>query len=306
MRPRIRTVKPEFFANEKLFDLEQQSGFPIRLAFEGLWCWADREGRFEWRPRTLKAGILPFDDVDFSRVLDALESRGFIVKYASGVGREREEYGWIPTLKEHQAFNNKEKPSELPAPEDSEILTEGYTRDERVDDALPESLGKDRVERERNGNGTEPPTSDGQEVSVVVPCPPKPDPERRQTQRPVDEPFERRFNSNRLEELFSELRKAAKGGSFRLQRSDYDRAQKAVQWAHDDHPDDPAGATRHSIEQYLKHAPGFEAQKGYPFWGWASDPGAWYAHKPGNGRRNGPGEVSTEFNEDDNPDWAQG
>lgn len=153
MKPRIRTVKPEFFLHEKLFDLEQESGLPIRLAFEGLWCWADRDGRFEWRPRTLKAGILPFDDVDFSRVLDALESRGFLVKYACGEGQQREVYGWIPTLGDHQAFNNKEKPSELPAPDDCEILTPGCTRDERVNDASLTSLVPERVEG--NGKGRE-------------------------------------------------------------------------------------------------------------------------------------------------------
>ncbi|GAA4169527.1 hypothetical protein [Shinella granuli] len=80
---RIRTIKPEFFKHEGIFDAEQETGLPLRLAFAGLWTQCDREGRFAWRPRQLKVDILPYDELDFLRVLDALATRGFIVKYAS-------------------------------------------------------------------------------------------------------------------------------------------------------------------------------------------------------------------------------
>src|ERR1035438_7461939 len=75
---RIRTVKPEFFQHEGLFDLEMQVGLPVRLAFVGLWTCCDREGRFPWRPRKLKTDILPYDDLDFAAVLDALAGGGFL------------------------------------------------------------------------------------------------------------------------------------------------------------------------------------------------------------------------------------
>lgn len=112
---RIRTIKPEFFKHEELFDLEQETGLPLRLAFAGIWCASDREGRFKWRPRALKADILPYDNVDFSRVLDALATRGFIVKYASPT-RESEQIGCIPSFHRHQIVNNRELASELPCP----------------------------------------------------------------------------------------------------------------------------------------------------------------------------------------------
>lgn len=113
MLPRIRTIKPEFFRHEGLYDLEVETQLPMRLAFAGLWTCCDREGRFAWRPRELKAMILPHDLLDFSRVLDAFLTRGFIVKYASlGV-----DYGYIPTWKRHQFINHRERVSELPAPD---------------------------------------------------------------------------------------------------------------------------------------------------------------------------------------------
>lgn len=112
MRPRIRTIKPEFFQDEGLWDLAAESGLPVHLAFAGLWCFADREGRFEWRPRALKAGILPYWDGDFSRVLDALAGGGFLVRYAVD-GRD---YGLVHTFAEHQVINQRESKSVLPAP----------------------------------------------------------------------------------------------------------------------------------------------------------------------------------------------
>ena len=107
---RIRTIKPEFFKHERLFDAELETGLPLRLAFAGLWTQCDREGRFHWRPRALKTDVLPYDEIDFSRVLDVLVTRGFVVKYAC----QGEEYGCIPSWNKHQVINNRESKSEIP------------------------------------------------------------------------------------------------------------------------------------------------------------------------------------------------
>lgn len=129
---RIRTVKPELFRHEQLFEAEKETGLPLRLAFIGLWTAADREGRFRWQPRALKLDCLPYDDTDFSRVLDALVSRGLVVAYeVDGV-----RYGYIPTWQKHQIINNREMASLLPAPNEINTLT----REARVDDAPPTPL----------------------------------------------------------------------------------------------------------------------------------------------------------------------
>lgn len=116
MRGRIRTIKPEAFLDEDLWDLETETGLPIFRAFVGIWTQADREGRFEWRPRALKAAILPYWDGDFSRVLDALTTRRFLVRYA----HQGRVYGAVRTFKQHQIVNNRESDSELPSPEESD------------------------------------------------------------------------------------------------------------------------------------------------------------------------------------------
>lgn len=109
---RIRTIKPEFFRHEALYEAERESGLPLRVAFAGLWTAADREGRFKWRPRSLKIDALPYDEVDFERVLEVLRAHGHIVRYeAGGVA-----YGFIPSWSRHQHINLRELPSTLPAP----------------------------------------------------------------------------------------------------------------------------------------------------------------------------------------------
>lgn len=140
---RIRSIKPEFFRHEALYEGERQTKLPLRIAFAGLWTAADREGRFRWAPRQLKLDCLPYDECDFSRVLDALLTRGFIVKYEV----EGREVGCIPSWHTHQVINNREKASDLPAPNDINALT----REARVEDALSTPL----VQVQGEGKGKE-------------------------------------------------------------------------------------------------------------------------------------------------------
>jgi len=156
---RIRTIKPEFFRHAGLFDLEQETGLPLRVAFAGLWTAADREGRFAWKPRELKLDCLPFDLVDFSRVLDALATRGHIVKYIV----EGTAFGFIPSWNEHQVINNRETTSSLPEPTETSIKATTCTRDARVVDASAtplvhaqaEGKGKEGKGKEGKGKGKE-------------------------------------------------------------------------------------------------------------------------------------------------------
>ena len=110
--PRKRILSPHFFTHDELYNAEQQSELPLRLAFAGLWTQADRRGIFEWRPMRLKLAILPFDDVRFDVVLDSLEQGGFVRRYTvSG-----KVYGCIPSFLRWQTFHRNEKQSDDPAP----------------------------------------------------------------------------------------------------------------------------------------------------------------------------------------------
>ncbi len=113
--PRIRTVKPSFFRHEGLQDLEaQHPGQYVMLVFAGLWTQADKEGRFEYRPRQLHLDILPFLPFDFKETLNLLRDAGFICHYEA----KGKAYGVIPSFSEHQRISGKEAQAEplYPAP----------------------------------------------------------------------------------------------------------------------------------------------------------------------------------------------
>ena len=105
---RARNIKPGFFKNEELGELPPA----VRLFFVGLWCVADREGRFEDRPRRLWAEIMPYDQYEGEAAMEQLAERGFVVRYeVCGV-----RYAQIVNFLKHQAPHCKEAPSIIPEP----------------------------------------------------------------------------------------------------------------------------------------------------------------------------------------------
>jgi hypothetical protein len=109
---RLRTLKPEFFTHELLAELSPLD----RLFYQGLWCYADREGRLEDRPKYLKTVILPYDDHDADAALSRIASKGFIVRYVVG---ERRLIA-IPAFMRHQKPHPNERQSELPPPSEAD------------------------------------------------------------------------------------------------------------------------------------------------------------------------------------------
>ena len=151
MTARIRTVKPDLFKHEALAEAEFATGLPLRLAFVGLFTQADREGRFLWRPRALKTDILPYDEIDFGAVLDALATWGFLIRYVAD-GRE---IGCIPSFLRHQVINHREAASSLPQPpENIGEFDVSATREAR-DMGMPGHARGDGTGREGKGT-TEP------------------------------------------------------------------------------------------------------------------------------------------------------
>jgi hypothetical protein len=131
---RARNIKPAFFKNEILAECDPRA----RVLFAGLWCYADREGRFEWRPKRIKVELLPYDNCDIDFLLKQLLDRGFIVKYNVNSAK----YGSIPNFLRHQNPHCKETPSKIPAPEMYSGCTvqeqEKHTKD-HVDSLIPDS-----------------------------------------------------------------------------------------------------------------------------------------------------------------------
>ena len=116
---RIRTIKPEFFTSEDIVSMSPLA----RLFYVSLWCEADREGRLEWKPGTLKLRYLPGDSCSVDELATELIDRKLIVLYVV----DGKQYAQIPSFTRHQVINNRESPSALPEPRDA-----SSTREPRV------------------------------------------------------------------------------------------------------------------------------------------------------------------------------
>ena len=137
---KMRPIKPGFIQDYDLCVAEREIGLPLRLAFAALLAVADREGGFRWRPEVLKLDCLPYDDVDFAGVLDALATAGLLVRYEC----EGEHYGHIPTWRDHRVINPMERASDLPAPREGTPVSHApAAREPRGDDARGPAISAD-------------------------------------------------------------------------------------------------------------------------------------------------------------------
>jgi len=107
---RIRSIKPEFFKDEKVADLDPE----IRLLFIGLWTLADRNGILEDRPRWIRAELFPYHaEFDVDAALHALARARMCVRYKADDGTPLIH---ITKFSEHQRPNSREPESKRPLP----------------------------------------------------------------------------------------------------------------------------------------------------------------------------------------------
>ncbi len=103
---RIRTIKPDFFTSDDICALSPLA----RLLYIGLWCEADREGRFAWTPKAFRRRYLPDDQTDIEVLCHELLARDLVRLYG-------DDLAFIPTFLDHQHVNPREAQSVLPAPD---------------------------------------------------------------------------------------------------------------------------------------------------------------------------------------------
>ncbi len=103
---RIRTIKPQFFTDEKVRKLP----YGVRLFFIGLLCFADDTGRFEDDPHLIKAMLFPSDEVNVPQMLANLQENRMIKSYKSRGTR----YYSITNFHRHQVINRPSAPRTPP------------------------------------------------------------------------------------------------------------------------------------------------------------------------------------------------
>lgn len=131
---RIRSIKPEFWTDEKVVEL---SAF-ARLLFIGIWNFCDDEGRMTYSPKRMKMQIFPSDDVDCAALAAEIQRQGMVRIYTvDGV-----EYLQVTQFDRHQKID-KRSASKLPK---SPVISESP----RIPPSHPD--GREGI---KEGNGRE-------------------------------------------------------------------------------------------------------------------------------------------------------
>lgn len=146
--PRIRTIKPDFFADEKISKLKRD----VRLLFIGLWVFSDDYGTVRSNPVWIKSNVFPYDEElrtnDVKTWLDALVKARMLEPFEyNGEG-----FYNIRTFCAHQKVDHPSKPL-IPLEVKPEILSKlspfqsEHSRDtlETLDPEVVSSKGKEIV-----------------------------------------------------------------------------------------------------------------------------------------------------------------
>lgn len=144
MRPRIRTLKPDFFGDEKIVKLPVGS----RYVAVGLVSAADDRGRI-WRTPALRTFVFPLGDISekqFDRAVDDIVRVGFAWAYEA----DEWSYLWLPNFWKHQVIN---KPSESSLPPHPRDPHGGLPIREALADFRNVSGSDTGLLRENSGNG---------------------------------------------------------------------------------------------------------------------------------------------------------
>ena len=101
--PRIRTIKPGFFANEGLSEVSESA----QILAAGLLCYADDEGYFNAHPGLVKAAVFPLrtsvTNQHIEQMFNELTSIGYVSLGNTSDGRR---WGHVVTFLDHQKVSH--------------------------------------------------------------------------------------------------------------------------------------------------------------------------------------------------------
>lgn len=108
---RIRTIKPDFWTDEKL----TECSLSARLLFIGTWNFADDNGNLDRSHKQIKARVFPLDDINCEPLINELLTQGLLIEYSVN----DKLFLHIQGFTKHQLINRPSKPT---CPEYNESL----------------------------------------------------------------------------------------------------------------------------------------------------------------------------------------
>lgn len=155
---RIRTIKPEFWEDEKVAKLS----IPCRLLFVGTWTFADDLGCIKGNAALIKSQIFPYDEnlrvSEIKKWIDSLVEARMLIP----IIHAEESYYYIRTFRSHQIIDKRYSKSYIGCEKANELINKA------LEEYNITTTSTQRVHDVGNGNGN---------VSGTIPLPPKGDSE---------------------------------------------------------------------------------------------------------------------------------
>ena len=145
---RIRNIKPDFWTDEKLVELETWE----RLLFIGLWNFADDEGYMPYSPKRIKMQIFPGDSLEVSRGIQSLISIGAVELFDSELGQVLHVSKWAKHQKVSNPSKSKYSSIEL-VPLDGKPRKHAEFAPESIEDSMSGTEVSREVHKEREREG---------------------------------------------------------------------------------------------------------------------------------------------------------
>ena len=120
--PRKRMISPEFWSDEKIFELSMTA----RLLYIGIWNFANDYGVIKSNPKRIKALVFPSDNIDISVHLKELTELELIKYFDS------DNYIYIPNWDKYQKFHGIHRDNQG-YPESPKIENNGDDRSPKND-----------------------------------------------------------------------------------------------------------------------------------------------------------------------------
>ena len=153
---RIRSIKPEFWIDEKVVDLS----LGARLLFVGLWNFADDQGYIDDKPRRIKMQVFPGDDFAVEPLIGELLTAGLLVRYDSPIGPVLHVRNWDRHQKVDRAAQPRIDPSTLVLASPREPSTNNREGSPASVDAEGKGSGRD-LDLDLEGKARDAPRRDG-------------------------------------------------------------------------------------------------------------------------------------------------
>lgn len=134
---RIRTIKPEFWEDDKVGQLSPLA----RLVFIGSWNLADDAGRLRWSPDYINASLFMYDRLTTKKVaalMAEVEKQGLVTPYEARGQQLAFVPGWT-----HQRIE-RPSPARFPPPpggDESEADSRSHSRSDSVNESVSDSGG---------------------------------------------------------------------------------------------------------------------------------------------------------------------